>query len=881
MGEVYSARDTRLERTVAIKVLPSHLSSDPDLKLRFEREARAISSLKHPHICTLHDVGSQDGIDYLVMEYVAGESLADRLKKGPLPIEQALRIALDVADALSCAHHAGIIHRDLKPGNIMLTKDGAKVLDFGLAKITERRFGTPAAVAATQTISTPLTTQGAILGTLQYMAPEQLEGKEADARTDIFAFGCVLYEMVTGNRAFNAKSQASLIAAVLEHEPSPILQVQPLTPRLLDRLIRDCLAKDPEQRRQTAHDVLLDLHWIATAGEESLIVANPRPAYFLPWIAAALAIVLAIILGTWIFTHPREHLGNIAKLDLALAPGDSYGGSWWWLPTLALSPDGSHLAYVAIHDGKTQLYLRAMNEWQGRALPGTADANTPFFSPDGQWLGAIAHDRLIKIPVAGGPPVDIAKVTGNIYGASWAPDGTIYFASTNASGVMKVAANGGTAQPFAVSDMKKGETDFRYPELLPGGQNLLLTVRNLQQPNFDEADIYAFSTHSSDRKLIVKSGTNARYLANGFLVFLRAGVLLAAPFDLARLELKGQPTPVVDGVIENPRIGAGQFAVSDAGTLAYLPGGVTFGDHELVYVDHSGHTRLLSANKRAYEDFSISPDGRFLAMTIEGNVTDSWIHDIARDTDTRFTLGVEHRDPAWTADGKRIAYTGYANGKYSIDWKPLDGGPAESILLTDDITWPWFFSRDGRSLIYQSEDPATGDDLWLLPLEGDRKPRPLYNSPFNEEWAQISPDGHWIVYNSDESGRNEVYVAPFPGPGPKVRVSTGGGRHPQWAPNGRELYYRLGANTEADRSLGQVSKLFAVTFEGSPELKTGTPRLLFEGPFFDSGHDWAVTPDGKEFIFIRETPPASGANQMKVVLNWFEDLARQGPSKNN
>lgn len=872
MGEVYRARDTRLDRTVAIKVLPAHLSTSADLKQRFEREARAISSLNHPHICTLHDVGSQDGVDFLVMEYVEGETLASRLKKGPIPLDQALRIAIDVAEALDRAHRAGIVHRDLKPGNIMLAKDGAKVLDFGLAKMGGV-FGASAGDGGMRTVTTPLTSQGALIGTLQYMSPEQLEGREADARSDIFSFGTVLYEMVTGRRAFEGKSEAGLIAAILEHEPAPISQLQPMTPSMLDRLVRDCIAKDPDQRRQTAHDVLLDLRWIATSARTEEHAGERSRGAMAPWIVAGTLALVAIAALLWAFTRTPAGSARISKLNLILANGDFYGGSWYWMPSLALSPDGSKLAYVATHDGVTQLYLRNLDDWEGRALPETTNAHTPFFSPDGQWLGAAVGGNLVKIPVSGGPPVVIAKV-GDPHGAFWAPDGTIYLGDLSPAGLSKVSANGGTVQTIATPDAKKDETEYRFPQLLPGGEALLFTARNAQEPNFDEADVETLSLKTGERKLIVKQGTDARYLANGELVFLRAGVLLGAPFDVAKLELKGQPRPVIDGVVENPRIGAAQFAVSQDGTLVYIPGGITYGDHEMVQVDRSGNTKVLTAKKRPYEDFSVSPDGRFLAMTIEGPMTDTWIHDMARDNDTRFTLGIEHRDPAWTADGKRIAYSGHRNGKWTIDWKPLDGsGPDEQLVAGDDGMWPWFFSRDGKYLLYVDLSPANQEDIWVLPLQGDRTPRPLLNSRFSEEWAQISPDSHWVAYNTDESGRQEVYVMPFPGPGPKVRVSSDGGRHPQWSPDGRELFYRVGSATETERSLGQTTKIMAVPIETKPEFKAGTPHMLFQGPYFDSGHDWAITPDGKGFIFIRETPPA-GVSQLKVVLNWFDELKK-------
>lgn len=884
MGEVYQARDTRLGRAVAVKVLPAGAIDKPEMRQRFEREARAISSLNHPHICTIHDVGRQGSTDYLVMEYLEGEDLAQRLKKGPLPLDQALRIATQIADAVDRAHRAGITHRDLKPANIMLTRDGPKVLDFGLAKSKRDLAGGAAAepdATSMPTMTSPLTTAGVIAGTLQYMAPEQLEGKEADARSDIFAFGAILYEMVTGRKAFEGASPASLIAGILEREPVPLSELQPLAPPLLQRTIHACLAKDPDQRRQTARDVLIDLRWISEQGtqtaESAPGLAPPFGRERIVWAAAALA---ASLLGgalVWVFHRAASVPAETMRFGITLPAGDTLGGSWYWPPSAAISRDGKQLAYVATNNGITQMYLRAMSVWVAKPLPGTAGANTPFFSPDGQWLGMFAGGNLIKIPVRGGPPLTIASLTTDVHGAYWAADGAIYFGTDGP--LFKVPASGGAPQPASELDRKKQETDHRFPELLPGGNALLLAVRHADQPSFDEADIEVMLLKTGERRLIVKSGTNPRFLPTGHLVFVRSGVLLAAPFDPDKLELKGSPTPVLESVVENPRKGAGQFDVSTNGSLIYIPGGVTFGEHELVLVDRAGVERVLTAKKRPYEDFSLSPDGRFAATTIEGPVTDTWIHDIARDTDTRLTFGVEHRDPCWSPDGKRVAYSGYRDGKSTIDWKPVDGnGPEEQLVALDhgDLM-PWFFSRDGRFLVFAVYSPATRADVWILPMDGDRKPRPLLESRFDEEWAQLSPDSRWIAYNSDESGRPEVYVASFPGLGSKLRISTQGGVHPHWSPDGRELFYRLDAGLEAGRPLAPRVKLMAASIETSPALKAGTPHMLFEGPFFASSHDYAVTPDGKGFIFIREIQAASAYPELKVVLNWFEELTRLSP----
>ena len=491
MGEVYRARDTRLDRTVAIKVLPEHSAARPDVRERFEREARAVSALNHPHICALYDVGQQDGIDFLVMEYLEGETLAQRLERGPLPMEQVLRYAVQMADALDGAHRHNVIHRDLKPSNIMLVKDGAKLLDFGLAKL----HATAATeVEATRTLA--LTTEGTLLGTFQYMAPEQLEGKEADARSDIFSFGAVLYEMVTGRKAFEGKSRASITAAIMEREPPPVSQVQPLAAPLLQRLIKTCLAKDPDQRRQTAHDVLLDLKWISEERMQAVEAgraARPRKREWMAWIAAAVMALLCVAGAAWMLTRPSGSAPRVKRFAVRAPQGAWIGGNWWWFPTVAISPDASQVAFVATRQGVSQLYLRPAGDWNPRPIPGTADAHTPFFSPDGQWLGAVLKNKIVKIPVAGGPPVTIVSLPGEVYGVCWAPGDTIYYDLDPPNGIMKVSASGGTPQPVTVLDAKKQETVHRYPEILPEGKALLLTVRTGDQPSFDEADIQVLS----------------------------------------------------------------------------------------------------------------------------------------------------------------------------------------------------------------------------------------------------------------------------------------------------------------------------------------------------------------------------------------------------
>jgi Tol biopolymer transport system component len=439
--------------------------------------------------------------------------------------------------------------------------------------------------------------------------------------------------------------------------------------------------------------------------------------------------------------------------------------------------------------------------------------------------------------------------------------------------LLKVAATGGEPETLTALDATQHETEHRFPQLLPDGKNLLFVIRHAEEPSFDDADLAVLSLKTGKWKVLLKSGTDPHYLPTGDLVFLRAGVLLTVPFDLAKLKTKGEAVPVLEDVRENPRNGAGQFSISDDGTLVYVPGGISFGDHELVMVDKTGAARSLTATSRPYEDFTVSPDGRSIATTIEGPVTDTWIHDIARDTDTRFTFGVEHRDPTWTPDGKRLAYSGYADGHYGVFWKPVDGGQEERLFASDNPVFAWFWAPSGRILVYAESPPATGDGIGIFSLD-THKATLLPHSSFDEEWASFSPDGKWLAFDSNESGRQEVYVAPFPSLASPTRISTAGGLHPLWAPDGKELYYRTGASLAAmqARTLATASKIMAVSLDTKGSVKPGQPHMLFQGPYFDSGHDWAITPDGRNFILIREKQSQEATTHMNVVLNWFEEL---------
>ena len=873
MGEVYRARDTRLDRIVAIKVLPDHLASRAELRERFDREARTVANLNHPHICTLHDIGSQDGIDYLVMEYLEGETLAERLKKGPLPLEQVLQYAIEISDALDKAHRKGVTHRDLKPANIMLTKSGAKLLDFGLAKFKVSPAASP--LSQLPTANDTITARGTILGTLQYMAPEQLEGKEADARTDIFAFGVVVYEMATGRKAFEGKSQASLIAKILETDPAPISSLQPMTPRTLDRLVKKCLAKEPEKRWQAASDICDEFKWIdesgSPAGMPAPVVARRKVRERLSWAAAAALFLTTIGFGAAYLARPS---GEAVAVRFFISPPEkaTFESGTFPFDFGVISPDGRRLAFTAKNaSGKGLLWVRPLDTLAPQALQGTDDAAFPFWSMDSRSIAFFAQGKLKRIDVAGGPSQTLCDAA-NGRGGTWNRDGVILFAPNTNGPLYRVKSAGG--EPLAVTKLTQ-QSSHRFPSFLPDGRHFLYFV--IGPP--ENSGVFAGTLDSNESKRLLAADTKGLYSAPGYLLFMRQGILLRQSFDPKKLELSGDPTPVAEEVGGGSGQDVGAFSVSENGVLTYRNGPRTTGNVQLAWFDRAGKPVETSGTPGPYRGVDVSPDGTRIAVhRHDGNGGDIWLFESARrGTMLRFTFDASQDNsmPIWSPDGSRIVFGSLRNGKWGLYQKPANGTGREELLVeSDSPKMPMSWSPDGKFIVYWVNDPKTGSDVWVLPLAGDRKPVPFLQSPFSETWPQISPDGKWIAYTSNETGRNEIYVRPFPTGEGKWQISTNGGTFSRWRGDSKELFYM---------GVASLGKMISVKVNpAGPTFEYGDPVELFDSGYvnFTHGlnyHTYAVSPDGQRFLIPRPESTGTGdaaSAPITVVLNWTAGLKK-------
>jgi eukaryotic-like serine/threonine-protein kinase len=874
MGEVYRARDTRLERTVAIKIL-LQLSSDPGRRQRFEREAKAISSLNHPNICVLHDIGHQDGIDYLVMECVEGETLAKRLEKGPLPVEQVLKYGAQIADALDKAHRAGIVHRDLKPGNIMLTPTGVKLLDFGLAKTSS--LVDVAAMTVTKAES-PITEQGTIVGTFQYMSPEQVEGRDLDGRSDIFSLGAVLYEMVTGQRAFEGKSRLSVASAILEKEPAPLTTFKPLTPPALDHAIRSCLAKDPDDRWQTARDLSHQLKWIGEAGSQvgaPAVAGRSWRTARIAWTVAAVLLAALGLLSVAYFTSKGTSPSALVVRSSLLPPADTQFNAFdSWLP--AVSADGTHIVFP-VWDGRgVRLWLRAINDTgEGNALPGTENGGMPFWSPDGRSIGFFADGKLKRIDLEG----NLVQVLCDVpiaRGGTWSQDGVILFTPSTSKAIYQVPANGGTARQVTELNATRGEQSHRWPVFLGDGKHFLFFVRSERHPEI--AGIYAGSLDSKDYHLVVKATMGLAFEAHGTFVYVRDGAVVTQRFDETKLTTVGDPVALPDRVAVNPNNSSALFSVSPAGVMVYYPA-TSSGPFALAWYERDGKRGDSLDSGNILAPTALSPDGTQVAVSLlnsDGMSSDLWNLDLTRGTKIRLTSGLGiKRNPVWQADGRFLLFSaGFTGSSFRIDRIKGDGtGTSETVLKSDDFyDTPASACREGNYLSFTRNPNVPGGPTleglatWILPLTGDRKPFPLIHSQFGNMSSAISPDCKWVAYVSIETGQREVYVTHFPDATRRYRVSTQGGTLPRWRGDGRELFYAW------------RNSILAVSVDEKPDsISLGTPHTIISASNYGASapiNYFDVRANGQRFLMTEANSP-KGIVPLTLVTNWDAALKKR------
>ena len=867
MGEVYRARDTRLDRTVAIKILPSHLSNNPEAKQRFDREARAISSLNHPNICILYDVGHQDGIDYLVMEFLEGETLATRLVKGPLPPDQFLRYAIEICEGLDRAHKTGVIHRDLKPGNIMLTKAGAKLMDFGLAKSATATA--PPSSSLTMTMSQPsgqpLTEKGTIVGTFQYMSPEQVEGKEADARSDIFALGAVLYEMATGNRAFSGKTQASVVAAILAAEPPPIASVQPMSPPAVDRVVKVCLAKDPDDRFQSVHDLKLQLKWIAEGGSQAGVPApvaarrKNRERVLLAALAVCALLAAAGIAGSLLYSRKAESFRKLVRAQIG-APEHYSFTSVNVTNHVVISPDGSTIAFIAEGEGKQLLFVRPLHAAGAQPLAGTEGAYYPFWSPDSKFIGFFAAGKLKKVEASGGVVQSLCDAPYG-RGGSWNRDGVILFTPGIHDVIYRIPDGGG--QPVAVTKVKKAGVyaGSRWPYFLPDGRHFLYVGQEADDPR---GKVYAASLDSSEAKLLLDDNSAAEY-ANGYIFFTKDGNLVAQPFDPDRLILSGNPVPVASKVEYYEFKALGNFSVSQNGVLVYR--NAFSSPSRFVWLDRTGKQVATLGEPGNYGVARLSPDGHTVVLSREdpadATKSDLWLLEVQRGIFSRLTF---HPGPAysaaWSPDGSRLAIAATATPVQII---PANGNGTPVTVSAELVARVHDWSPDGHTILVQQQNSNTGMDIYSLPVSD--KPEhvaPVLNSQFDEMTSRLSPDGRWLAYISNESGRGETYVVPFPGKGGRWQISNNGvamgASGLAWSRDGKQLFFRDNAGP-----------LMAVDVQPQGnEFHSGLPHQIFTSPGGVRPLD--TTSDGRILAMVQADQEVSPP--ITLILNWDAEIKK-------
>jgi serine/threonine-protein kinase len=884
---VWRAEDTKLGRDVALKMLPDGFAQDPERLARFEREARVLASLSHPNIAGIHGLEEVDGKRFLVMELVEGQTLAERIQRGPMPIEEVVRIARQIAEAVEAAHEKGVVHRDLKPANVNITPDGnVKVLDFGLAKAL---IGDPMSgdnvnqnLSLSPTLTQAMTGLGVLLGTAGYMSPEQARGKPVDRRADIWAFGCILYEMLTGQRLFTGETATDVIGAVVHKEPD-LDELSSKVPAPIRRLLERCLQKDANRRLQSIGDARIALQeWMENPEAEDVVAAEVSRRS--PWVVAAGVaggLALGLLLGA-LFLGARSKPEQLRRFEINVSEQGLFSrlGSG-----IVVSPDGSMIAYTTGQEGQTQsLILRPLDRFQETVLAsgeGSSGPYHPFFSPKGDWLGFVTPGELKKISTSGGAPITLAQVERS-RGASWGPDGTIVYSRSIYTGLSRISASGGDPQPLTELDKAAGEQSHRWPQWLPGGKAVLFSsLVEGGQFVFEDAAIEVVIVATGERKVVHRGGYYPRYVPTGHILYVHEGTLFALPFDVDKLEATGSQMPVLEGLETNAGQGSAQYAVSDNGLLVYLEGANELEPFPIVWVDREGRSQTLWGAPGIYGTPRLSPDGNRLAVSVQrGSNWDVWVYDLERDVATRITFGESYdADPVWSPDGRWIAFEGEIDGVDGIFRKRTDGtGDAEMLMEPGKQTFPapQSWSADGRHLAIQSAGEGGQTDIWILPIDEDGsagEPEAFARTQFEENSPNFSPDGRWLAYNSSETGRPEVFVASFPPGGGKWQVSDGGGTQAQWSGDGRELFFRTDAGIMSVR----------VSSDGN-SFRASRPEVVFEGNFLGGlrgvllpGYnfpDYDVSADGKRFVMFQGTTEGALATEAKVVLGWFGELER-------
>ena len=877
MGEVYRARDTRLNRIVAVKAMHESFAGHPERVARFEREAQLLASMNHPNIAAIHGVEESQGATFLVLEFVDGHSLSELLKAGAMPVPEAMALARQLGDALAAAHERGIIHRDLKPANVMVTAEGKiKVLDFGLGKSLEAEgssgSGSSTPPANTPTMTMAATQAGIIMGTAGYMSPEQAKGRPTDRRSDVWAFGCVFYEMLTGHRAFEGEDIAEIIAAIVRGEPDWTRLPATLPPAVRVMLLR-CLIKDRAERlsdmsivRFLMSDTASSLSGVSAPLEPPVTTRASRRVVPLILATAALAVLATFGLTRFILPGGAATSAGVTHVAIGLPEGVELGSTN--LLPLAISHDGARVAFVGLRDGKTQIYVRALGEPEPKALGGTEGGDGPFFSPDGQGIAFFAGSKLRKIAVGGAALQALADAPSH-RGGDWGDDGYIYYAPTNIGGIWRVPEGGGAATEVTRKVPANGEVSHRWPHLVAGTDTLLFAVWT--GPGNDEHDVAVQTIGPAEHRVLVKGGDAPHYAAKpGFLLYARLGELFAVPWRPSQRDLGGT-VPLTMAERPSDAIGnegCGNYAVSDDGTLAYVSGGRIRSATRLVWVNRSGAVEPVPLPERLYENAVISPDGARAIVQIREGTTTLWVFDLERNTVTPIGASAgSSQAPLFTADGARVIYRATQKGLRNLSWRRADGSGDEERLTTkpDVSQTPTSVSLDGHWLVFNENggQESGGVGIWMMRLDGDRTPQRLFPAAAGESDGQLSPDGKWIAFQAPVSSRQEIFVAPFPGPGARHQISTDGGTEPLWSRDGRELFFQSGA------------QLMGVTVTPGAVFSASSSHLVYEGRFFktiNGNTSWSVTPDGRRFLRIQQVVPERAITHLELVLNWFSEL---------